>query len=169
MSRVLVVGSLNMDITVTVDSFPKLGETIPGKTLNFSCGGKGANQAISIAKLGNEVTLLGCVGQDNSGDTLINNLKESNVDTNHIFKTPSQPTGTAVIGVDNSGDNCIIIIAGANHCCDVEFIKNNDELIKQCDYILLQMEIPLSAVYYTIERAYELDPKFGVKIFQHQA
>ncbi|MGB8454038.1 MAG: ribokinase [Anaerocolumna sp.] len=156
MKKILVIGSLNMDIVVKVDDMPLPGETILGKNLKYIPGGKGANQGYSAARLGGSVTMLGCVGQDEFGEVLLNNLAQAGVDISHMKKSSEQPTGTAIIYVNKAGDNNIVVVPGANDQCNTVYLKENDEKFMECDYVLLQMEIPSDTVYYAIRRAKQL-------------
>lgn len=153
---ILIVGSLNMDIVVEMTKMPELGETVMGKHLSYIPGGKGANQACAAGKLGGHVTMLGCVGNDNFGTRQIQLLKESHVCMEYVDVRQEEPTGTAVIYVDGTGANSIVVISGANACCDIQYLKEHDELFQNCSYAMFQMEIPKEAVYYGIARAKEL-------------
>lgn len=153
---ILIVGSLNMDIVVEMNKMPELGETVMGKHLSYIPGGKGANQACAAGKLGGHVTMLGCVGNDNFGTRQIQLLKESHVCMEYVGVREEEPTGTAVIYVDGTGANSIVVIPGANACCDIQYLKEHDELFQNCSYAMFQMEIPKEAVYYGIARAKEL-------------
>lgn len=153
---ILIVGSLNMDIVVEMTKMPELGETVMGKHLSYIPGGKGANQACAAGKLGGHVTMLGCVGNDNFGTRQIQLLKESHVCMEYVGVREEEPTGTAVIYVDGTGANSIVVIPGANACCDIQYLKEHDELFQNCSYAMFQMEIPKEAVYYGIARAKEL-------------
>lgn len=127
-----------------------------GKHLSYIPGGKGANQACAAGKLGGHVTMLGCVGNDNFGTRQIQLLKESHVCMEYVDVRQEEPTGTAVIYVDGTGANSIVVIPGANACCDIQYLKEHDELFQNCSYAMFQMEIPKEAVYYGIARAKEL-------------
>lgn len=153
---ILIVGSLNMDIVVEMTKMPELGETVMGKHLSYIPGGKGANQACAAGKIGGHVTMLGCVGNDNFGTRQIQLLKESHVCMEYVDVRQEEPTGTAVIYVDGTGANSIVVIPGANACCDIQYLKEHDELFQNCSYAMFQMEIPKEAVYYGIARAKEL-------------
>lgn len=156
MKKILVIGSLNMDIVLTVSRMPVSGETVTGNGLRYSPGGKGANQACAIGRLGGNVTMLGCVGDDGFGRTLSTSLSQSGVNVEHIRHTALHPTGTAVIHVDSRGDNSIVVIPGANHACTTDFIMRHDGVLRDSDYIMLQMEIPRDAVWYAVKRGREL-------------
>lgn len=155
MNKVLVVGSLNMDMTVKVEKLPKLGETIFGKEYYESCGGKGANQAIAISKLGVETEMIGMVGDDSQGKILIENLNKYNIKNDGIFINDKDVTGRAIITVDENGDNNIIVIPGTNFKLTKEFIEKSIEKIKNNDIIVLQNEIPMETIEYTLGKAKE--------------
>lgn len=156
MKKILVIGSLNMDIVVSMKSMPAIGETVMGSSYWHSPGGKGANQAYTIGRLGGEAVILGCLGKDDFGKQLQQNLSEAGVNTEHIKISDEFATGTAFIFTDSNADNSIAAIAGANRACDISYIERHEQLIKECDYLLLQMEIPLQTIYYAIEKAKSL-------------
>ena len=153
---ILVIGSLNMDLSIDLAKMPVTGETILGRGIAYKAGGKGANQACAAGKLGGRVRMLGCVGQDEFGQKLVKSLSESGVETDYIKESRDLPTGTAVIYVDDNGDNSIVVIPGANMACYIEYLKEQDEQFHWCDYVVLQMEIPYEAVWYSVKRAKEL-------------
>lgn len=154
--RILIIGSLNMDMVVEMENMPLIGETILGKNLSYIPGGKGANQTCAVGKTGGDVVMLGCVGDDGMGETLVKNLTESGADISYIVKVKGEPTGMAFIYVNEEGDNSIVVVSGANFCCDVAYLKKNDFLFKEAGYVMLQMEIPYESVFYAIKRAKEL-------------
>lgn len=154
--RILVIGSLNMDMVIEMRHMPLKGETVMGNTLTYIPGGKGANQAFAAGMLGGDAVMLGCVGKDSLGDQLRENMKKSGTDISGIAQTEKAPTGMAVIYVDDAGDNSIVVLSGANGACDISYLKDNDELIRESSYIVFQMEIPAEAVYYGVRRAKEL-------------
>lgn len=154
--NILVIGSLNMDMVINVDHMPAAGETIMGNGLSYIPGGKGANQAYAAGKLGDSVAMLGTVGEDGFGDALIETLNLAGVSTKDILRVNSESTGTAVIYVNKTGNNSIVVIAGANSCCDVKYLQAHDEMLQWADFIILQMEIPMDAISYAVKRANEL-------------
>ena len=162
---VLVIGSTNIDISVGVDRFPKKGETLIGKDLAYKYGGKGANQACALGKLGSDVTFLTCVGNDAHGHEIIDYLSSVGVKTDRVKYTSAYPTGTATITVDANGDNIIIVIQGANKACDVDYIRANEDCFRTCNYVLLQMEIPFDA----IEEAILLAAKYNKRVVLNPA
>ena len=141
MKKALVIGSLNMDMTAKVENLPKLGETIFSNEFYESCGGKGANQAVAMSKLGMTTEMIGMVGNDSQGDRLINNLIKHNVKADNIIKS-NDLTGRAIITVDKRGNNSIIVIPGCNFKITEEDIQNKIEVIAENDIIVLQNEIP---------------------------
>jgi ribokinase len=153
LSDIVVIGSLNMDLVVTVGSLPKKGETVRGSDLMRIPGGKGANQATVASLLGSQVSMIGSVGQDEFGSILINNLSRYGVDTTGIIIDPQIVTGTALIMVDRKGDNSIVISPGANSRTSPEDIDRHEELIKKAKLVLLQLEIPLNTISHVIDLA----------------
>src|ERR1700729_1227885 len=112
--RATVLGSLNMDISVTVPRLPGPGATVLGSAAQFTPGGKGANQAVAAARLGAEVRMVGCVGDDDFGRRLLVALRDEAVDTSTVRVVTGVPTGLAMIAVDEAGENLIIVAPGAN-------------------------------------------------------
>lgn len=154
-SKIVVVGSLHMDLTVKAERIPRIGETVLGKDFVMSPGGKGANQAVAAAKLGADVTLVGRVGADILGRELIKKTGKSGVDTNYIIEDKTRSTGVALIMVDKTGNNVIAVASGADMGCCEQDIDRAEEVIKSSDIVLLQMEIPLSVVKYAVDKAFE--------------
>ncbi len=152
MKKIVVIGSLNMDLITQTEKLPLMGETISGLTFRTVCGGKGGNQACAAAKLGGNVTMLGCIGQDIFGQDLYHNLEKQGVNCSKIKICDGMSSGTAAITVYN-GDNSIIIIPGANKEVSIEYIEHNLNCIQEADFIILQLEIPLETVKYIISYA----------------
>ncbi len=153
-----------MDLVSTTDRFPNKGETILGTDFKNIPGGKGANQAVAAAKLGADVTMIGCVGDDPFGPPLIENLKANGVNTDNVEPVTGVPTGIAAITVADQ-DNTIIVIPGANHHVTPEVVQSHEEVIKESDLILLQFEIPMESV----KQAVELAAKHGTKVVLNPA
>lgn len=136
----------------------------------MSPGGKGANQAVAAARLGGFVSMAGCVGADTNGKALLKNLKDNNVYTDHIRQVQDKTTGVAVIIVDKDGDNSIILDAGANASMDIEYISHIEYVIRESDYILMQLEIPMPVIEYVCKIAKKhgkfvvLDPAPAVQL-----
>ena len=154
MKKILVVGSLNMDYSIKTSKMPNVGETVLGKEYTLNPGGKGANCAYALGRLGADISMLGMVGLDENGKILKNNLKEVNVNDKNI-KEINDSTGVAFVTVDEDGDNSIIVISGANSKVDKSFIDENIALIKDSDIIVMQLEIPIDTVLYVSKLAKE--------------
>ena len=148
--RILVIGSINMDVVLRAEKFPAPGETVVGTDLSLIPGGKGANQAVALSRLGASASLLGCVGKDPWGEELIEKLEENGVDTVNVTSDESLPTGNATIIVDSEGENRIVLIAGANAALRPGLVDAALAAERSCDAILLQLEIPLRTVYHAI-------------------
>lgn len=144
--KILVIGSINKDLVVRASRFPKEGETILGRNFNTGNGGKGANQASAIAKLGGNVSILGAVGDDAFGKDLSDSLYSNNVDISNLLIKKNVSTGIAFITVADNGANNIIVVQGANSHINKDDI--NEELLKQYDIIVMQLEIPLEIAKY---------------------
>ena len=153
MSKIVVIGSLNMDHIVHVPHMVKQGETILAKDdLRFVQGGKGANQAYAIGKLGGDVCMLGKVGKDEAGKSMLQNLSEVEVDSSKI-ELSNASTGTAWICVNEEGDNSIVVIPGANKQVDIPYIERNLSEIQKADMLILQLEIPIETVCFAAKEA----------------
>lgn len=154
--KIVVIGSLNMDWVIPVKHTPVEGETILAEGYTEVPGGKGANQAYAVGKLGGKIAMLGMVGNDDIGNKLIDNLKDVNVDTSRVEKLSNSKSGLALIYVNSQGNNSIVVLPGANSKCDIEYIDKNVDIIKESDIVLIQMEIPKDTVYYVINLANKL-------------
>ncbi|MBX3035985.1 MAG: ribokinase [Anaerolineales bacterium] len=147
MSDILVIGSLNADLVIKSPRFPQPGETISGGDLQIIPGGKGANQAVAVARQGVDVAMVGRVGNDSFASFLVDNLKKNNVDTSHVLETDSA-TGTAIIVVDSSGQNSIILSPGANG----KVTPQDVDSVPDAKILLLQFEIPIDTVLHATKR-----------------
>jgi ribokinase len=156
MSRVLVFGSINMDLVVETSLFPRLGETLPGASFATHAGGKGANQAVAAARLGAHVTLLGRVGSDSFGAELKARLAAEGVSTRWVHETPGVSTGIAAITVCNA-DNAIVVVPGANASLSTADLDAAEPAFAQADVVLAQLEVPLA----TVEHGAELAARYG--------
>ena len=154
MAKIVVVGSCNIDITVECDRWAKPGETIFGNRLTVNPGGKGANQAVAAARLGAEVKMVGCIGDDAYGQLVQKALKDNNVDATYVKVLPGESSGTAHITVAEN-DNSIIVIKAANDLVSPALIDEAWDAIKEADIVLLQHEIPAATNAYIIEKCYE--------------
>lgn len=144
MGNVLVIGSINVDYTIHTERLPKLGETLVGRDFAMNFGGKGANQAVALARSGCDVKMLGAAGNDAVGELAIQNLQVCGVDTDAVIRV-TRPTGAAVITVCD-GDNHIILNAGANDCITPETVLKNEALFNWADVLVMQYEIPIESV-----------------------
>lgn len=153
MKKIAVIGSINMDLMCQTERYPQKGETISGGDIRYFPGGKGANQAISAARLGADVTMFGCVGNDVFGDKLIDNLRENSVNIDNIRKMQTS-SGIAMITVAEN-DNAIVVSSGANKFVNVEYLKEIWSEVLRSDIIVLQNEIPKEAVLTAIDMAYQ--------------
>ena len=144
-ARVTVVGSINMDLVVSTERLPSPGETILGTDFQRFGGGKGANQALAAARMGAGVTLIGKVGTDEPGQSLVDDLARAGVETSRIGRSEG-PTGTAVITVDSHGKNTIVVVPGANATLTAADVEASRDVIAASDVVLLQLEVPIETV-----------------------
>lgn len=151
---ILVIGSINKDLVVNTLRFPKKGETILGNNFYTTNGGKGANQACAIGKLGGDVSMLGAIGNDNFAKDLSDALSSNNVNINNLLIKDNVSTGIAVITVTNDGANHIIVVQGANALITKDDVK--EDLISSFDIIVMQLEIPLEIAKYAASIAKKL-------------
>lgn len=155
MANILVVGSLNIDLTLKSPTLVRKGETILADELVYGFGGKGANQALAVAKLGGQVKMLGCIGEDEQGAKLLHHLASYGVDVGSVQKVAGS-TGLAVISVAHTGENQIVVVPAANKACTIDYIKANMDALQESDFILLQLEIPTETVDFLIKEAKRL-------------
>ena len=146
MNKVLVVGSLNMDFAVYMDRRPKAGETVMAQSMKLVPGGKGANQAYALGKLGADTSMIGAVGVDDFGEQMLANLENVGVATDGIKKIAGTETGKAFIEIEKSGQNSISVIAGANAAVDEDLVKAQEEKFAKGDAVVMQLEIPMPSV-----------------------
>ena len=144
--HIVVVGSINMDLVARMARLPRPGETVHGQSFQTIPGGKGANQAVAVARLGVRVTLIGRVGDDSFGETLLRSLAEYGVATEQVLVTPQCSSGVALIGVDDDGANSITFVAGANGRLTVRDIESRAAVIQSADALIVQLETPLDTV-----------------------
>lgn len=154
--KLAVVGSINIDQTVIADRIPHKGETLHGHDLQFIPGGKGANQAVAMARLGAEVSMFGCIGDDDNGRKMVENLKANGVHTDSVKTVAGVPTGIAIITVGDN-DNTIIVVAGANGAVDRAYVDSVKKELLGHDMVVLQHEIPLDTVHYIVNLCKEHD------------
>lgn len=152
MGRVMVLGSLNVDLVTRVERHPRPGETLLGEGLEQLAGGKGANQAMAAAAAGAQVLMVGCVGSDAGGTAYVARLRDHGVDVSRLRVLDGEPSGHALIAVDDRGENTIVVIPGANaHLGDAEV--DAVDALGPGDVLLLQLEVPLPVVCAAARRA----------------
>ncbi len=152
--KLAVVGSINTDMTVDAERIPLKGETLRGDNIQYIPGGKGANQAVAMARLGVDVEMFGCVGNDANGEMMIKNLRQNQVETEHIKILDGIHTGIALITIGEN-DNTIIVVPGANKEVNLLYFEEIKKYLESFDMVVLQQEIPLETVYAVIEFCYE--------------
>lgn len=157
---VVVVGSLNLDLVVSPQHAPAAGETVFAPRLDQFPGGKGGNQAVAAARLSTPVAMVGCVGADGFGERLLQSLLADGVDTKPVLRSETAGTGTALITVDGTGQNRIVVVAGANAEVTPEVVEANASLIASASVLLLQLEIPAASC----QRAAEIAAAAGVPV-----
>jgi len=155
LKKILVIGSINIDLVTNVEKTPRVGETVLGKEFLEFPGGKGANQAAAIGRLGGDVTMLGKVGVDSYGNFMKSAIEDSGVKTDYIVDDEASRTGTALIMVNADGDNSIVVIPGANFAVLPEDIT--EEMISEFDIIIGQLEVPVE----TLEKAFKIAHDMG--------
>ena len=156
MKKVVVLGSMNMDLVTFCERAPVGGETLMGIDFRQIPGGKGANQAVALGKLESQVIMLGKIGNDSMGKIVLESMKRNNVDVSRIEKVENISTGIAKIVVEKNGQNRILVVSGANEYVDKNYIDKNLDIISQADFLVCQLEIPLEVVKYALEKAKKL-------------
>ena len=144
--RIAVLGSINMDLMIRCPTLPRPGETIAADSSAEICGGKGANQAVAAARAGGNVTMIGRLGDDAFASRLRQNLYNQGIDTQHVLETQDCPSGLAVVAVEHSGENSILLVPGANAQVSPADVENTRTVIESCDALLVQLEIPTDTV-----------------------
>ena len=151
MAKVIVTGSINMDIVVSTARFPQPGETVAGSELQFFPGGKGANQSVAAARVGAETVFIGAVGDDRFAAELRSFLAGSGVDASSVRAIAGVPTGVALIVVDAEGENSIVVVAGANG--RVEAADAERAVINRGDVAVAQLEVPMATTVAALAHA----------------
>ena len=165
MSKIVIIGSSNVDLTVRTSHIPSKGETIFGAAPQTAFGGKGANQAVAVSRLGGDVSFITKIGTDSYGNMMAENLVKEGMSADTVIRDSETPSGVAWICVDDNGDNSIIVMPGANCTMTKEDIVPFLPLIKEADYLLMQLETPLEVVEHVASIAYEN----GVKVVLNPA
>ena len=155
-AKVVVVGSLNMDLVARAQRLPRAGETLPGEAFFTAPGGKGANQAVAVARLGGSVAMVGNVGDDAYGQQLRKALEREGVDCQAVSVCQGVSSGVALITVDAASQNCIVIIPGGNGLLTPQLVQRFDKLLQAADVIICQLEVPAETVAWALARGHEL-------------
>jgi ribokinase len=155
MAKVTVIGSSSMDLVVTSNIRPGAGETVLGESFKTVPGGKGANQAVAAARLGADVSMIGCVGEDHYGKAILENFKSNGVSVENMKPVTCSDSGTAHI-ILAEGDNSIVVVKGANDYITPDYVEKAKEKIKEADIVLIQQEIPEETVEYVAQLCQEL-------------
>lgn len=159
LKKILVVGSNNTDMMIKTNHLPKPGETVLGGTFFMNPGGKGANQAVAVARLGGQCVFICKVGNDIFGHQAQQMFEEEGIDTSYIFSDPVNPSGVALITVDSKAENCIVVASGANANLKPADLNKAEKVVDEADYVLMQLEVPIETVEYVAKIAYEKGKK----------
>lgn len=151
--RIVVVGSINLDLVVRCARLPRPGETVAGQSLREIPGGKGANQAVAAARLGANVRMIGRVGDDAFGARLRAELKSAGVDDRYVLDTPNCESGIALISVDDAGENSIIVVPGANGRLTLADVAASEAAFRDAQVLLVQLEVPLETIVAAVQMA----------------
>ena len=157
--QILVVGSSNTDMVIKAAHLPRPGETILGGTFFMNPGGKGANQAVAIARLGGSVTFICKTGSDIYGHQSQQLFEEEGINTSYVFSDSGNPSGVALITVDEKAENCIVVASGANANLLPSDLAKAEEAIEQADLILMQLEVPMETVCFVADIAWQKGKK----------
>ena len=155
-AKVVVVGSLNMDLVARAQRLPRAGETLPGESFFTVPGGKGANQAVAVPRLGGSGAMIGNVGDDDYGRQLHRALYVEGIDCQGVSTCPGVSSGVALITVDAASQNCIVIIPGGNGLLTPQSVQRFDALLQAAEVVICQLEVPVDTVAWTLARAREL-------------
>jgi len=153
--KITVIGSSNTDLVAKVPKLPSPGETVMGTDFIVAPGGKGANQAVAIARIGGDVTFIAKIGTDDNGNRSLENFKKDGINTDFVFQTDEAPSGVALIFVDKNGENMLVPVPGSNGKLCPNDIDKARIAIEKADIVVLQLEIPLETVEYAIKIAYK--------------
>lgn len=156
MSSITVIGSISNDFVVVTQNRPQIGETVEGNSFSIEFGGKGANQAVAVSRLGIPTKMVGAVGADHLGQELVGNLEKNLIDVSNIYPIKNISSGSAVITVSDN-DNSIIYVAGANNLVDENLIGRSKESILDSNLVIVQNEIPVETVEHIIDLCFAND------------
>jgi len=163
--RIVVIGSSNTDMIIRGPRIPRPGETILGGSFSTSAGGKGANQAVAAARAGGEVTFIARLGDDILGTQALEGYRSDGINVEHVSLDPEEPTGVALIVVDDQGENSISVASGANMSLSCDLIDDAHKTIKSAEILLMQLETPLESVVW----AAQLANSAGVRVILNPA
>lgn len=163
--KIVVIGSCNTDMVISMDHLPLPGETLIGGEFFMNSGGKGANQAVAAARLGGNVSFIAKVGNDPFGKRALEQYRAEGIDVKHILTDPEQPSGVALIMVDAQGENSIAVASGANAHLTTKDINNAKEILSRADIVLMQLETPIN----TVEHAANVAKRSGAKVILNPA
>lgn len=163
--RICVVGSSNIDLTFRMPRLPHPGETLAGQSFQLGFGGKGANQAVMAARLGAHVTMVSRIGRDVFGEQTVHNYQRHGIDASHVLRDAEQPTGTAAIIVEDSGQNCILLVPGANAVLSPEDVRAAAAVIGEANLLICQLEVPVE----TTMEAFRIARAAGVRTLLNPA
>ena len=163
--RIIVIGSANTDLVIRVPQLPRPGETIIGSRFQIVAGGKGANQAVAAARAGAHVSFVGNIGKDDFGDAALRGLRNAGIDTRHVVRSATRPSGAALILVDARGENLIGVARGSNDDLLPKHIEAATGAIRTARCLVVQLETPLA----TVRRAVELAVRHNVPVLLNPA
>lgn len=159
MSKIVVVGSSNMDMVVKVNHIPRPGETILSHGFFMNCGGKGANQAVAISRLGGELSFVSKIGNDMFGKQILDKLHTEGINGTSIFRDDQVATGMAFISLESNAQNAIVVYPGANATLNKENISDSIHIFQEAELVLVQLEIPIELVVHIAKQAKSLEKK----------
>ena len=148
MNKIVVIGGSNVDFVIDLPHLPREGETVLARGVQFCYGGKGANQASAIARLGGDVSLISCLGGDEHAPALVSRLRENGVNISGVEIASHVPTGAAYINVGDAGENSVVVNPGANNFISAELVTRRCKLFEGASYCVIQLEIPLPTIYH---------------------
>lgn len=157
MGKITVVGSFVMDLIGLVDTFPKEGETVIGKTLKTLPGGKGANQAVSAARLGGDVTMIGKLGNDGYGQSFRDLFSNEGIDISGVLTSETEPTALGLIQIDKNGENKIVVIPGANYDFNLDELEKKIKVLRDSKIVVTQLELKHEVTFKLIDICYDLN------------
>ena len=158
-NKILVVGSSNTDMMIKTEHLPRPGETVLGGSFFMNPGGKGANQAVAVARLGGQIAFICKTGSDIFGHQSHQLFEEEGIDTSYIFSDTKNPSGVALITVDENAENCIVVASGANANLSPDNLAKAENAVDEAEFVLMQLEIPIETVAFVADMAYKKNKK----------